>query len=181
MGHQPERVRPREHKRLDSQVRHFGHDLLQKDCEQIVPRGNTAIFSQKYEIRLALRILANVASPKPVLMIICGPPARVLVTCAPLPLMLGFIEKSFVRRPLRYSVTRYCRKPGFHGSHMRYCLARLIRSFKFTSIRPPLGYAQTATSSVFTDSVPDDYATEEVLLAHIKRVDAPSCLSKAPI
>ena len=91
VGHRPERVRPREHKRLDSQVRHFGHDLLQKDCEQIVPRGNTAIFSQKYEIRLALRILANVASPKPVLMIICGPPARALVTCAPLPLMLGFI------------------------------------------------------------------------------------------
>ena len=64
---------------------------------------------------------------------------------------------------------------------MRYCLARLIRSFKFASIGPPLGYAQTATSSVFTDSVADDYATEEVLLAHIKRVDAPSCLNKAPI
>ena len=42
------------------------------------------------------------------------------------------------------------------------------------------GYAQTATSSVFTDSVPDDYATE-VLLAHTKRVDAPSCLNKALI
>ena len=95
--------------------------------------------------------------------------------------MLGFIEKSFVRRPLRHSVTRYCRKPGFHGSHIRYCLARLIRSFTFASTRPPLGYAQTATSSCFTDSVPDDYATEEVLLAHIKRVDAPSCLNKALI
>ena len=55
VGHRPKRVRPREHKRLDSQVRHFGHDLLQKDCEHIVPRGNTAIFSPKYDIRLALR------------------------------------------------------------------------------------------------------------------------------
>ena len=42
------------------------------------------------------------------------------------------------------------------------------------------GYAQTAPPSVFTDSVPDDYATE-VLLAHTKRVDAPSCLNKALI
>ena len=45
---------PRERKRLDSQVRHFCHDLLQKDCELIVPRSNIAIFSQKDEIRLAL-------------------------------------------------------------------------------------------------------------------------------
>ena len=54
VGHRPERVRPREHKRLDSQVRHFGHDLLQKGCEHIVSRGNIATFSQKDEIRLAL-------------------------------------------------------------------------------------------------------------------------------
>ena len=36
------------------------------------------------------------------------------------------------------------------------------------------------THSLFTDSVPDDYATE-VLLAHTKRADALSCLNKAPI
>ena len=35
-------------------VRHFGHDLLQKDCEHIVPRSNIATFSQKGEIRFAL-------------------------------------------------------------------------------------------------------------------------------
>ena len=45
---------------------------------------------------------------------------------------------------------------------------------------PNTGYAQTATPSVFTDSVSDDFATE-VLLAHTKRVDAPSCLNEAPI
>ncbi|CAN0154209.1 unnamed protein product, partial [Ascophyllum nodosum] len=44
----------RHHKRLGSQVRHFDHDLWQKDCERIVPRGNIAILSQKDEIRLAL-------------------------------------------------------------------------------------------------------------------------------
>ena len=45
---------------------------------------------------------------------------------------------------------------------------------------PITGYARTATPSVFTDSVPDAYATE-VRLAHTKRVDTPSCLNKAPI
>ena len=54
VGHRPDRVPPREHKRPDSHVRHFGHDLLQKYCEHIVPRGNMATFSQKYEIRLVL-------------------------------------------------------------------------------------------------------------------------------
>ena len=32
----------------------LGHDLLQKDCEHIVPRGNMATLSQKDEIRLVL-------------------------------------------------------------------------------------------------------------------------------
>ena len=45
---------------------------------------------------------------------------------------------------------------------------------------PITGYARTVTPSVFTDSVPDAYATE-VRLAHTKRVDTPSCLNKAPI
>ena len=52
-------MRPQEHTRLDSQVRHFGHDLLQKDCEHIVPRGNIATFSQKYEIHLALEHISE--------------------------------------------------------------------------------------------------------------------------
>ena len=57
---------------IDSHVRHFGHDLLQKDCGHIVPRGNMATFSQKDEIRLVLgnigeRLLAE-ACP----MINCG-------------------------------------------------------------------------------------------------------------
>ena len=36
------------------------------------------------------------------------------------------------------------------------------------------------TPSLFTDSIPDDYATE-VFLARTKRVDAPSCLNKTQI
>ena len=45
---------------------------------------------------------------------------------------------------------------------------------------PVTPYARTAIPTVFTDSVPDDYATE-VLLVHTKRVDTPSCLHKAPV
>ena len=47
------RATPRAQTPLQS-VRHFGHDLLQKDCEHIVPRGKIATFSQKYEISFAL-------------------------------------------------------------------------------------------------------------------------------
>ena len=75
MGHRPERVRPREHKRLDSHVRHFGHDLLQKDCEHIVPSGNIATFSQKDEIRLALGHIGERRLAEACPMINCGVPA----------------------------------------------------------------------------------------------------------
>ena len=45
---------------------------------------------------------------------------------------------------------------------------------------PNTGYAQTATPSVFTDSVPDDYATKYFwpILNVLMRL---SCLNKAPI
>ena len=177
-------MRPREHKRLGNQVRHFDHDLWQKDCERIVPRGNIAILSQKDEIRLALghidqRRLAE-ACPHDTLWC-TGLSAFNLRTSLSDTCLWKTCKKSFVRRPLRHYVTPYCRKRGFHGSHMRHCLARLIRSLTFASITAPnTSYAQTATPSVFTDAVPDDYTTE-VRLAHTKCVDAPSCLHKAPI
>ena len=61
----PDRVRPREHKRLDSHVRHFGHDLLQKKIANILPREATLRHShKKMRYALPLDILANTASPK---------------------------------------------------------------------------------------------------------------------
>ena len=62
----------REHKHLDRHVRHFGHDLLQKDCEHIVPRGNMAAFSQKYEIRLVLGHIGERRLAEACPMINCG-------------------------------------------------------------------------------------------------------------
>ena len=75
VGHRSERVRPREDKRLDSHVRHFGYDLLQKDCEHIAPRGNIATFSQKDEIRLALGRIGERRLAEACHMINCGVPA----------------------------------------------------------------------------------------------------------
>ena len=134
-------MRPREHNRLGSQVRHFDHDLWQKDFERIVPRGNIAILSQKDEIRLALghidqRRLAE-ACPHDTLWC-TGLSAFNLRASFPDTCLWKTCKKSFVRRPLRHYVTPYCRKRGFHGSHMRHCLARLIRSLTFASIRPPI-------------------------------------------
>ena len=57
---------------------------------------------------------------------------------------------------------------------MRRCLARFDPDAHIHL------YTAPNTPSLFTYSVPDDYATE-VLLAHTRRIDAPSCLNKAPI
>ena len=141
-------MRPREHKRLDSQVCHFGHDLLQKYFEHIVPRGNITTFSQKYEIPLALghigqRRIADACSHDKLWctgLSACDlsaffPDIWYVVSTYWVRLK-NTRAKSFSRKPLRRPVTSYCRKPGFHGSYMRHCLARLIRSLIFASIRP---------------------------------------------
>ena len=45
---------PREQKRLDRHVRHFGHEFWQQECEHLVFQGNLAKFSQNEKIFLAL-------------------------------------------------------------------------------------------------------------------------------
>ena len=61
-GYRPERVRPREHKRLDSHVRHFSHDLLQKKKKK--KKKKLRHSHKKMRYALPLDILANTTSPK---------------------------------------------------------------------------------------------------------------------
>ena len=176
MGHRPERVRPREHKRLDSLVRHSGHDLFQKDCEHIVPRGNIATFSQKDEIRLALghigeRRLAEAC-----------PPDKLWCTglsACNLRLFPRYLALEHAREILREeTITPLCNpilpKPGFHGSHIHRCHARLIRSLTFASIRPPI-HPRVSPIRCPTTTL------QRYVWPILNVFDAPSCLNKAPI
>ena len=63
---------PREQKSLGRQVRRFDPKLWRPECENIVPHGNFAKFSQNEEMQLALIKTATAASPKQALTTPCG-------------------------------------------------------------------------------------------------------------
>ena len=168
VGHRPERVRRREYKRLESQARHFGHDLLQKDCEHIVPRGYSATLSQKYEMRLALgdigqrRLAGACPHDKFWFTGLSACNLRFFPWYLALEHAWEILREKTIT-PLCNPILPKTRFPWITHASLS-CEVDPVAHIPLDTA-PHTGYAQTATPSVFTDSVPDDYATEVLLAA----------------
>ena len=163
-------------------MRHFGHDLLQKDCEHIVPRGNIATFSQKDEIRFALghtgdRRLAE-ASPHDTLWGI-GLSASDSSASSP----DSWCGQNLLGQALENARRILCRDipaPLSHPTpetpvHWDAAGDTVFEVDPITHLRldtiPLPAIAQTAVLSAFTEPVPDDHAPE-VRLAQEQRAVA---------
>ena len=171
---------PPEQKRLGRQVRHFDHDLWQTDCENIVLHGNLANFSHNKEMHLALirtgdRRLAE-ASPHDNLWGIglsaCDPHASSPDSWCGRNLLGRVLEHARVLRrdttaPLRNPAPE---TPGDDTGDTAFEVDPVTHLRLNTA--PFSANTQTATLSVFTDSVPNDHAPG-VLLAQEQRIDAP--------
>ena len=181
---------PREQNRLGRQVRHFDPALWQSACENIVLHGNLAKFSQNEEIHLALiqtgdRCLAE-ASPHDNLWSI-GPSAWDPRASSPDSwcgdnLLGQTLEHA--REILRRDITAPLFNPAPETPVPRDDTGITVFEVDpVTHLRldtdPPPANTQTATLSVFTDSVPDDHAPE-VLLAEEQGVDAPLIPEQGP-
>ena len=181
---------PREQKRLGHQVRHFDHDLWQTECKNTVLHGNLAKFSQNEEMRLALtrtgdRRLAE-ASPHDNMWGIglsaCDPRASSPNSWCGQTLLGQALDHA--REILRRDTTAPLCKPAPEPPVPRDDIGDTVFEVDtVTHLRldtdTPSANTQTATLSVFTDSVPDDPAPE-VLLAQDQRIDAPLIPEQGP-
>ena len=163
-------------------MRHFGHDLLQKDCEHIVPRGNIATFLQKDEIRFALghtgdRRLAE-ASPHDTMWGI-GLSARDSRASSPdswcgQNLLGQALEnaREILHRDIPAPLSYPTPEPLVHWDAAGGTVFEVdpITHLRLDTTPFPV-IAQTAVLSAFTELVPDDHAPE-VLLAQEQRAVA---------
>ena len=181
---------PREQKRLGRQVRHFDPELWQSACENIVLHGNLVKSSQNEEMHLALiqtgdHRLAE-ASPHDNLWGIglsaCDPRASSPDSWCGQNLLGQVLEHA--REILRRDITASLLNPAPETPVPRDDTGdTAFEEDPVTHLRldtdPPPANTQTATLSVFTDSVPADHAPE-VLLAQEQRVDAPLMPEQGP-
>ena len=179
----------REQKRLGRQVGHFDHDLWQTECENIVLRGNLANFFQYEEMRLALTRIGDRRLAEPSLhdnlwgigLSACDPCAS--STDSRCGHLLG-PALEHAREILRQDTTAPLCTPAPETPVSRDDTDDTV--FEVDSVThlrldtdPPSANTETATLSAFTDSVPDDYAPE-VLLVQEQRIDAPLIPEQGP-
>ena len=172
-------------------MHHFGHDLLQKDCELIVPQGNIATFSQKDEIRLALGYIGQrrLAEARPHDKLWCtGLRACDRRASSPDTWYVGFNPLGQTLEHagdiLRRDTTEPLCNPAPETPVPRYDTGDTVLEVDpithlHLDTTPLPANAQTAAFSAFTDSVPDVHVPE-VLLAHEQRDDAPLMPEQGP-
>ena len=181
---------PREQKRLGRQVRHFDPALWQSACENIVLHGNLAIFSQNKEMHFAFiqtgdRRLAEASSHdnlRGIGLSACDLRASSPDSWCGHNLLGQALEHA--REIIRRDITAPLFNPAPETPVPRDDTGDTVFEVDpVTHLRldtdPPPANTQTATLSVFTDSVPDDHAPE-VLLAQEQRVDAPLIPEEGP-
>ena len=170
--------------------RHFDHELWQSECENIVLHGNLANFSQNEEMHLDLiqtgdRRLAE-ASPLDNLwgigLSVCDPRASSPDSWCGQNLLGQALEHA--REILRWDITAPLCNPASETPVPRDNTGDTVfevdpATHLYLDTNPLPATTQTATLSAFTNSIPDDHASE-VRLAQEQRTDAPFIPEQGP-